>query len=194
MARWTFVRHGESVANRNKTLAGHTDVPLTEQGRREAVGLTEFLADVPFERILVSDLQRAQDTLTLALPNTKLPITVDRGLRERTIGDWEGIPRTLLREQGAMTTLLQWSERPPQGESQQDLAVRVFQTLAHYDQPVDTVVFCHGGVLRVVLGLLDGLHPEVFSRHRYPNCTLQTREVEKDTWKSLWQRSEQAVS
>ena len=36
MGRIYFVRHGETVWNREKRIAGSTDVALTEKGREEA--------------------------------------------------------------------------------------------------------------------------------------------------------------
>jgi bisphosphoglycerate-dependent phosphoglycerate mutase len=45
MPTWIFVRHGQSVANREGWLAGHYDAPLTDQGEAEAIAARCVLVD-----------------------------------------------------------------------------------------------------------------------------------------------------
>ncbi|MEZ4318236.1 MAG: histidine phosphatase family protein [Myxococcota bacterium] len=185
MPRWSFLRHGESVANAEGWLAGHTDAPLTPKGEREAVEAGEALRDVPFTRVLVSDLSRARRTLELALPHWDGPVTVSAGLRERTIGDWDGMPGNALAKLGGFDVLLTWDGRPPNGESHADLADRVLRTLDGLDADEDTLVVCHGALMRAVLGVLDGRPRDEIGRIRYPNCALQTRQVDVGGWRAL---------
>lgn len=181
-ARWTFVRHAESEANAGGWLAGHTDVGLTERGVAEARALAGRLADVPFDRVLVSDLKRTRDTLALALPDWSGPVHVDPRLRERTIGDWDG---QLHRERHAMELLIQWHGRPPGGESLDLLARRALGALDAHDAPMDTLVVTHGGLMRVVLGLLDGHPVDAIGRLRHANCAVESRSVAPGTWARL---------
>ena len=183
MARWTFVRHGESTANAGGTIAGHTDVPLTPRGEAQARALTERLGRCRFDRVLVSDLQRARRTLALALPQAEPQVLV--GLRERTLGDWETRSRDEVRAHGGFDTLLAWNGRPPGGESLDDLRQRVLTTLAEHEDGVDTLVVCHGGVMRVVLGALDDLGAAEAARLRYANCAVEERDVPIGTWARL---------
>lgn len=182
MARWSFLRHGESLGNAENWLAGHTDADLTARGESQAREVGSALADVPFERILVSDLTRATRTLSLALPSWTGPVTVTAGLRERTIGDWDGMYRDALVAQGAFDVLLTWAGRPPNGESHEDLAIRAIRELHAHDADTDTLVVCHGGLMRAVLGALDGRAHTAIPRIRYPNCALQTRQVALGEW------------
>lgn len=182
MARWTFLRHGESEANAAGWLAGHTDVALTARGEQEALAIADTLRDVPFERVLVSDLRRTLRTLELAVPDWRGPTVVDARLRERTIGAWDGHH---YKEQQAMALLTTWNVRPPGGESHADLGARALAALADLDAPVDTLVVSHGGFMRVVLGLLDGRPHDQIGLVRYPNCSVQTREVAPGTWAAL---------
>ena len=50
---------------------------------------------------------------------------------------------------------------------------------------VDTTVVCHGGVMRVVIGVLDGLDAEDATRGHYANCAVETRDVPAGTWGRL---------
>lgn len=44
MTRILMVRHGQSEANLAKLFAAHTDVPLTDLGRRQAQAIADYLA------------------------------------------------------------------------------------------------------------------------------------------------------
>ncbi|MCB9677512.1 MAG: histidine phosphatase family protein [Alphaproteobacteria bacterium] len=182
MPRWTFLRHGESVANAEGWLAGHTDAPLTAKGEAQAIAQRDVLKDVPFTRVLVSDLQRARRTLALALPDWSGPVVVSDRLRERTIGDWDGMTADALRALGGFDVLVTWDGRPPNGESHADLARRVIAELDRLDADEDTLVVCHGALMRAVLGVLDDRPKEAIGLLRYPNCALQTRQVERGGW------------
>lgn len=184
---WSFLRHGESIANAEGWLAGHTDADLTHKGVRQALAVRDALEDIVFERVVVSDLLRARRTAALALPTWD--VVVDSRVRERTLGDWEGRTRKELREEGAMATLLSWHGRPPRGESQADLADRVTSALIDYEDGVPTLIVCHGGVMRAMLGLLDGEPESTRSRVRYPNCALQVRQLERGRLRSLESRA-----
>ena len=183
MARWTFLRHGESVANAGGWLAGHRDVDLTERGVAQARAAADPLGDVPFTRVWCSDLLRARRTCALALPDATPEISA--ALRERTIGEWDGMDRAALHGVGAFEVLWSWDGRPPGGESHADLAERVLAALAAGDTGEDTLVVGHGGMMRAVLGLLDGRDRAVIGKIRYPNCAIQTREVPVGGWAAL---------
>ncbi|MCB9763441.1 MAG: histidine phosphatase family protein [Alphaproteobacteria bacterium] len=188
--RWVFVRHGESVANVEGWLAGHVDTPLTEKGVRQARGAARTLADQPFSRAFCSDLQRAHRTAELILEGRpdpqEVPLTVTPQLRERALGAWSERPKAEIRRSGEMDLLLTWAERPPGGESQADLAARLLDFLADLE-PVDghTLVVAHGGVIRVMLGLLDGTPVEGIGTTRIENARPIARDIEAGRWEAL---------
>ena len=61
-----LARHGETAWSRDGRHTGHTDLPLTEQGERNALRLGARLAGFIFAKILTSPLQRAKPTCELA--------------------------------------------------------------------------------------------------------------------------------
>ncbi len=61
-----LVRHGQTEWSRSGRHTGRTDVPLTEEGRREALLVHEWLARRSFGRVLTSPLSRAAETCELA--------------------------------------------------------------------------------------------------------------------------------
>lgn len=60
-----FVRHGISYANEINMIAGWTDVPLTDNGRKELKEIKESYAFLETERYYSSDLQRCKETAAL---------------------------------------------------------------------------------------------------------------------------------
>lgn len=94
LMRFTFVRHGETLANKNRCIQGHADIPLCENGEQQATRAGERLRDVRFTRVYASDLCRAAHTCQLIVAqNTRHPppIIIDKRLRERNFGSVEGM-------------------------------------------------------------------------------------------------------
>ena len=87
MTRIILIRHGQSEANLNCTLAGQSDVPLTPLGDAQAVAAKVYLIEREnITAVYSSDLSRAYNT---ALPTAKalgLPITTAKRLREVDLG------------------------------------------------------------------------------------------------------------
>jgi broad specificity phosphatase PhoE len=185
MARWWFVRHGESVANAGGWLSGQRDVPLTERGVEQAKALREELRALAPERVLTSDLERAWKTASLAWDHRLPPFRRSPHLRERALGQWEGAVIADLAKQGGMEVLWSWRGRPPSGESHHDLALRVLEFLATTDDGKDTLVFAHGGLIRCVVGLVDGVPLDEIGRNKVANAQVVERSVPPGSWGRL---------
>jgi len=57
-----FIRHGESVGNREHIIQGHTDYPLSERGKSHARAAGEWFTQEPPGLIFSSPLGRASET------------------------------------------------------------------------------------------------------------------------------------
>ena len=91
MTRLIFIRHGQSLANKQNRFAGQTNVPLTDLGKEQAERAAEYLIKrEKIDKIYSSDLQRAHDTALPTAKLTGLPINDVEGLREICAGVWEG--------------------------------------------------------------------------------------------------------
>ncbi len=88
-----MIRHGESVGNQKRDFLGHTDLPITEKGEKQALAAADYLASIGFapDAVYASPLCRAHKTALLALSKCSAPdpILLD-GLREIYAGEWEG--------------------------------------------------------------------------------------------------------
>ena len=185
MPTWWFVRHGESVANAEGWLSGHRDVVLTDRGEAQARRVGRLLQDKPFVRAFSSDLQRAQRTAEIVIGARRIPLQIAPELRERNLGTYEGRDRAQLKAEGRFAMLLTWDQAPPGGESHLDLARRVLPWLTTVDDEQDTLVVSHGGMIRTIVGLLDGDDPAELGRHHVHNCAPIRREVALGTWERL---------
>jgi probable phosphoglycerate mutase len=139
-----LVRHGETPASRGRTLAGWTDVPLTERGERQAAALRPVLEEEEFTGVWSSDLIRAVTTARLAWGEPKQ----DRRLRELGFGDLEGADFMTL-EPKLKDGILRFDDfAAPGGESLEGLHTRVMSFI----EALPTgrhLLFTHGGVVRL---------------------------------------------
>lgn len=93
-----IIRHGQTAWNTQKRLQGHSDIPLNENGRLQAVTLAKILRDEPLDAIFSSDLQRAYQTAYEIAKIHNLPVHQDRSFRERCYGICEGMKDGDIRE------------------------------------------------------------------------------------------------
>ncbi|MBU2101577.1 histidine phosphatase family protein [Patescibacteria group bacterium] len=85
-----LVRHGESEANVNKIVQGHTDSPLTKKGEEQAREVAEGLKDIKFDAIYSSDLDRTRRTAEIIKLDRDIEIRTSSLLREKFFGIFEG--------------------------------------------------------------------------------------------------------
>jgi 2,3-bisphosphoglycerate-dependent phosphoglycerate mutase len=90
--RTLFVfRHGETDWNRAGRLQGHIDTPLNATGLAQAEALAESLRAHRLDAVVSSDLSRALNTAQIVALHLGVPLTIDHGLRETSVGDAEGL-------------------------------------------------------------------------------------------------------
>ncbi|HEX8072236.1 MAG TPA: histidine phosphatase family protein [Pyrinomonadaceae bacterium] len=89
--RILIVRHGQSQGNAERRFGGHTPTPLSELGRRQAETTARALAADGVTAIYASDLLRAVETAEPLARLTGLEVTRTGALRERSVGQMEGL-------------------------------------------------------------------------------------------------------
>jgi broad specificity phosphatase PhoE len=92
-----FVRHGESVGNKEDRFRGRFDFPLNENGIQQAQLLREELKSYHFAKIYSSPLSRALKTAEI-LADNKLPVKIEEGLTNISLGKWENKPKREIRD------------------------------------------------------------------------------------------------
>lgn len=173
-----MIRHGETEGNVKKLFYSQLDMPLTENGRQQALALRPFLAKYNFDRVYASDLSRAVETAKLVLPDCK-PILVPQ-LRECQMGYIDGCTHAeIIGKYG----LLNDHYEQFGGESPEDMCNRVKTFMEELEaNPCDRVAaFAHSGTLKAVLRLAVGMDCKV-SNLLSTNCNIAVFRYENGRW------------
>ena len=160
--RLYLVRHGAAVDVEGRCI-GHCDVPLSAAGAESIGCVSEWLPERP-DRIISSDLARAQASAHLLAQRWNRFVAIDARLREMNFGEWEGIRWDEL-ERRDSTRLAAWMTdwvrvRAPGGESFEDVVAR---SGAWFDEAQSAwlgetvVVVAHAGSIRAMLCIWLGL-------------------------------------
>lgn len=156
LAQIVLVRHGQTQWSRDGKHTGRTDVALTPEGERDAVGLRDRLAR-PFALVLTSPLQRAARTAELA----GLVADPEPDLVEWDYGPEEG--RTTAQARQDRPGWSVWADEGL-GESLEQVAARQRRVLARVRPVLDGGDVClvgHGHALRILAACWLGLPPAV---------------------------------
>ena len=90
MTEIIIIRHGETEWNKTGRFQGHSDVPLSAEGRAQAAALGQNLALDHVDAIYASDLTRAMETAAPLAKRFGFEVISDPLLRELNFGAWEG--------------------------------------------------------------------------------------------------------
>ena len=151
-------RHGQTTWNAANRFQGQTDIPLSEVGLEQARRAARLLAALKPDRIVSSDLSRAASTAEALARLTGLPVSLDKDLRERSGGSWEGLTREQITERYPAEQAT-WD--PPDGETRSAVAERVSGALTRIADELGegelAVVASHGAAIRMGLERFLGL-------------------------------------
>lgn len=174
-----FIRHGETVWNKDARFQGRADIPLSPRGVEQARALSIRLKEQRFAAFFSSGLSRARDTAgIIAAPHDKA-VEVIPGMEEIDFGQWEGLTSREIRERYNDESKAWWASplntRIPGGETLAELAERSTAALKRIVErhPDDQVaVVAHGGTIRSVVGTVLGLDLNHYWRLRQDNASL----------------------
>lgn len=173
-----LVRHGETEWSATGRHTSHTDVPLTEEGRRQAEALGTCLEEWRFALVLTSPLQRAAETCRLA--GLGDPVSIREDLREWDYGTYEGRTTAEIRQEQPGWTL--WSDAVPGGETAEQVGARADCILAEARQAGgDAALFSHGHFLRVVAARWISLPPQAGRSLALNTATISVLGHERET-------------
>jgi broad specificity phosphatase PhoE len=129
-----LVRHAETEWNRVKRFQGRINLPLNQEGRKQAKALALALRNIPLKAIYSSPLIRALETshfIKVFHPLT--PIFKEKGLMEMDLGEFDGMKVQDWAEQYPDLRNA-WNENPAtfkmtSGESLKEVQARAKETL-----------------------------------------------------------------
>lgn len=176
--RLYLVRHGQTAWNAAEKAQGHTDIPLDATGIEQAELLAKTFSREHLDLILCSDLQRSRQTAQLISDSVGVPLEASRLLRERSFGEWEGMPYAeigrltgvAVSEQGLGSL---YEACPPGGESLQMAWDRIEPLIDRLRAMAEnTLVVGHGGVSALMLAQLVRGTLDTSRAFRFSNCAV----------------------
>ena len=172
-----IIRHGKTAMNHANLLQGSSDIPLNEEGIRQAREAADRLRDIRFDYVFTSLLGRAVETAEIVVPG--LEPVVDELLIEMDYGPFEGTDLTHLPEE-LISFFSDFVHNPaPQGMEQLPAVVeragRFLEGIRHLDGNI--LISTHALLMK---GLLEYLTPaskgSYWSKH-IGNCAVYTAEL-----------------
>jgi len=161
LPRVYLVRHGETAWTLTGQHTGRTDLPLTEQGERQARALRASLGALRIDRILSSPLQRARRTAELAMPQAH--VEEDDELMEWDYGAYEGRSTVDIEVERPGWRLLR--DGSPGGETLDAVGARADRVIGRLRAGGGNVLlFGHREILRILAVRWIGLAP-IEGRH-----------------------------
>lgn len=145
-----LVRHGKvDFPDNVRRCIGWTDLPLSEEGRRQAADLNNYFQNILKNNVMVfaSPLKRAWETARI-LAGEQTDVCREDGLTELNMGEWENVPMSQLKK-----TL---ESEPETGEGRVQGACRIRRTVLRILEETrgDVICVAHAGLNSCLLAEL----------------------------------------
>lgn len=184
-----LIRHGETDWNRIHRFQGRMDIPLNEEGKKQALALAFALKDEPLTVIYSSPLRRALETARFVkVFHPSAMLFEEEGFVEMDLGEFDGM------EAGVLATKYQtfvktWRRTPgslkmPGGESLQEVQIRAIDTVERISKLYpsgSTLLICsHNFVNRTILCYASGIPLDRFRDFQQDPAALNLLLKKKD--------------
>jgi glucosyl-3-phosphoglycerate phosphatase len=183
--RLVLWRHGQTAWNAEHRFQGHSDISLDETGHEQARSAARYLAAMHPDAVFSSDLGRAAETAAYLAELTGLPVQLDKDLRERGGGAWEGLTDKEIRE-NYPEAYAEWI--PPDGEPVSAVADRVsgaFERIAENTGGSLVVLVSHGAAINLGISHLLGLPLRTRVLGPLGNCSWSVLGKRSGKWRLL---------
>ena len=187
-----LIRHGETVWNSQLRMQGHSDSDLSSVGKVQIQALGQWMKNVPFNNIYSSDTLRAKQTAEAITQFSGHKLKIDRRLREKNLGVFEGLTTEEARERHPEIFHLFKTAGSKyvidEGESTQQLLDRALEIVDeilvnHSEERV--LLVTHGGFVRVLMKHTLGLSLDSPTRFFIKNTG-----VFRLVWENKWMVSQ----
>ena len=166
-------RHGQTQWNLEQKICGRTDLPLTEEGQRQAELLAVKAMNLDLDMIVASPMIRAQQTAGAVSRVTGIPVRTDARLIEQDYGIYEGKNR---KDAGFLANKRQFATRYPGGESMFDVCYRIYGLIEELKEKYpdkNILLVCHGGVCRLIRSYFEDMTNEEYVNYCEENANIR---------------------
>ncbi len=190
--RVILIRPGETDWNRRGRWQGWAAVPLNTHGRNQARYLARFIRNVGMSALYSSDLKRAVETAEILAEKLGFKPIFDARLRERNIGDWQGLTQDEMRDWYPDEFQQLMSDRAgyavPGGESRNQVKTRMMTAFNDYlkEAKGETIgILSHSSAIRALLSQWMSEEQLVGTDVGNTSVTTIAREDENGTWRII---------
>ena len=176
-----LIRHGQSEFNKiskyNRIYSGQYDCELSEDGKKAAINLKDNNYIKQIKQLYSSDLKRALETAKLSTGRTD--IIIDKRLRERSLGDFNGKYAIDLKkkypdyfDEGKFKNFNNdFIFKATNGENNTEVIERAKDFIKNIDLTSNNTIgiFSHGRFLSCFIGLLMNLDQNIILKIKIPN-------------------------
>ena len=157
-------------------VQGMTDIPLNDNGIRQAEKLAKEMMGIHLDVVYTSQLQRAMVTGKMVADRHKsCRLEVCASINEMNFGKHEGTVRTDAEYQSEKR---KYFKRYEGGESYLDVAARVYPFIEMLkERNEDALVVAHNGICRVFTNYFQPMENEEFASYTLGNCEIKTFEL-----------------
>lgn len=171
-----ITRHGQTNLNKNKLMQGRSDIPLNDNGRKQAELARGEVDSISFDAIYASPLDRAIETASIIGNVDRSSIIIDHRIIEADFGPYEQKPYGKL---GLLMTLY-WAlpeifPAPKGVESIKSMVSRsrdFLKDISKLDYE-NVLIVCHGGIIRALCGCLENRKKGIKWRPKPKNCEIR---------------------
>ena len=192
--RFHFIRHGQTQWNKQGIYQGWTDIPLSEEGKKQARCLRKRFENekLKLDAVYSSPLQRAMQTAEAMAKAKGLTVIADDHFKEINFGEWEGHTVAQLSEKHgkAYTDFFENPFiHPFPGEGSFDAVIKRsvegFELLLKKHEGANVAIVSHGGLLRVLIMTLMGMDYTFYRKTWLSNTSVTVIDVKENGIKLL---------
>lgn len=197
--RLYLVRHGNTELHKEKIFMGQVDVPLSNDGKKDAAEAADQLLaiDPRTDIIYTSPLIRAEESAVIIQKKfgdngIEKDIISNSSFEEMSLGDWDGryisdIKKEFPEEYEKRGNNILTYKRSPDGENHYDLKYRVLKELRkimnHTELGKDIILVSHKGVINVIresILELDSMEARNYNPPKGSVTIIDTKTIKKE--------------
>lgn len=181
-----FVRHGETLWNKEKKIQGQSDIPLNEYGIELAHVTADAIKDIPFDIVYSSPLLRAKETADILVKNRNIEVLTDPRLVEMSFGEGEGesLPEIHSHPEMKLHDFIHNPGKytpPTGGETFEELYTRCKSFIEDIILPAETkydsmLIVGHGALIRGFIHNINNRPSKDFWIVTHKNCSVTIAE------------------
>ena len=176
-----IMRHGQTDWNSLHKLQGRTDVPLNNEGRKQAEAARQEYMHIHFDVCFCSPLSRSRETAEILMQDRNVPVIVDERLAEMCFGEYEGFENSFNIPDCPINILFKEPEKYTSSiggaETFEELFARTGEFIQSVVEPLfeqnkDVLIVGHGAMNGSIILQIKGLPIEQFWSSGQEQCKL----------------------